>query len=155
MSHNLKQHLVYALRLAPLFVFPLLGVMPSQDALALPIIGNCTSLGEIPYVGIPYGETCIDVDGEGLKVRKVTADFETANPVCNWRYDIVYIESRTGKVYSSRRGPTNSGCHIGGKFTVTYGNATRNYTNVRQGEVCGRLYQSGRLVDAACAQISP
>jgi hypothetical protein len=155
MNHNLKQHFIHALRLAPVFVFPLLGAMLSQDALALPIFGNCSRFGEIPYLDIPSGETCIDVDRDGLKVRRVTADFESLEEICNWRYDIVYTESRTGKVYSYRRGPTSSGCSRGGKFTVTYGNATRNYTNVREGEVCGKLYQSGRLVDAACAQISP
>lgn len=88
MSHSVKRHFFHALRLAPVFVFLLLVAMPSQDALALPVIANCSVFGSIPILGSPHSETYIGVDGEGLKVRSATADFETVNPVYNWRYDI-------------------------------------------------------------------
>ncbi len=141
MNHNLKRHLVHALRIAPMFVFPLLVVTPGQYALASATGCSNFSVG---------GRTCISVVGSGLRVNSVKGYFSKVTRLCNWRYDIAYTDTN-GNNYSTRRGPTHSSCDFSGSYLVTY----TPYTNVRTGKVCARLYESGSYVDAACVNIFP
>ena len=140
MSHNLKRHLLHALRLAPVFVFSLLVVTPGQYALA-------DASGSSRFSD---GFTAIDVVGDGLRVYSLSADFHKATRLCNWRYDIVYTQTN-GTNYSTRRGPTISGCSFTGYLPVTYS----PYTTVRTGKVCAQLYSNGSYVDAACVNLFP
>lgn len=145
MSHNFKRHLVHALRLAPVFLFPLLVATPGQYALAS--ASGCSNFAL-------DGRTCISVVGSGLRVNSVKGSFAKVTRLCNWRYDIVYTDTN-GNNYSTRRGPTHSGCDFSGSYLVTYGNAERDYTNVRTGKVCAQLYSDGSYVDAACVSLFP
>jgi len=145
MSHNLKRHLLQALRLAPVFVFPLLVVTPGQYALA-----SATGCSNFSV----DGRTCTSVVGSGLRVNSVKGYFSKVTRLCNWRYDIVYTDTN-GNNYSTLRGPTNSGCDSSGSFFKDYGNAERDYTTVRTGKVCLKLYSSGSYVDAACVSLYP
>jgi hypothetical protein len=124
-----------------MFVFPLLVTMPSHYALADG--SGCSRFGI-------DGLTCISVKGAGLRVNSILASFTKPRQLCNWRYDIVYTDTN-GNNYSTRKGPTNSGCKDNGSLTITY----TPYTNVRTGKVCAQLYQSGSYVDAACVNIFP
>jgi len=139
MSHNLTQHLLHALRLAPAFVFPLLVAMPSQYALA--------NAGGSSRFGID-GLTSINVKGNGLRVTSVMGSFVKPTRLCNWRYDIVFTDTN-GNNYRTVRGPTNSGCKDNGNFPVTY----TPYMSARTGRVCAQLHESGSYVDAACVNL--
>jgi hypothetical protein len=140
MSHNLTQHLLHALRLAPAFVFPLLVAMPNQYALA---DGEGCS-----WFGID-GMICIGIKGNGLRVNTAGGSFAKPTELCNWRIDIAYTDTN-GNNYNTVRGPTNSGCIGKGDFGVTY----TPYKSVREGRVCAQLYESGSYVDAACVHLS-
>jgi hypothetical protein len=141
MSHNLKRHLLHALRLAPVFVFSLLVVTPGQYALA--DASGCSRFGI-------DGLTCIAVKGHGLRIYSIKARFDKVTTLCNWRYDIVYTQTN-GTNYSTRKGPTHPGCNFSGDLPVTY----TPYTNVRTGKVCAQLYSDGSYVDAACVSLFP
>ncbi len=78
MSHNLKQYLLHALRLAPAFVFPLLVATPSQYALAR--ASGCSS-----FADFGAAVTCINVEGSGLRVNSVVGSFVKPRNLCNWR----------------------------------------------------------------------
>jgi len=140
MSHNLTRHLLYALRLTPAFVFPLLVTMPGQYALA---DADGTSLFGID------GTTTINVKGDELRVISVRGSFVKPRGLCNWRYDFVFNDT-DGNDYYTVRGATNSGCDSQGEDLLTY---APSFMRVREGRVCARLYESGSYVDAACVHL--
>jgi len=117
--------------------------MPSQPANAEWV--GCTSLGDRGTAN-----TCIQVLGDKRKVTQVAGSFFKLTKICNWRYEIAYTDLK-GKTYLTEIGNTHTGCDTEGKLRVRY---YPSYT-ARIGEVCARLYQNNKYLDAACVSITP
>lgn len=153
MNHNLKQRIVQALRLTPIFVFPLLVIMPSPKTVA--VVGDCSYFGSTPIIGTPHSSTCMKLEGYGLYIDWINANFSSASRnVCNWRYDLVFTRL-DGTHYATRKGPTESGCHHYGSTDFNYGKDGNTHSRSIEGKVCAVLYASGIELDRSCLHISP
>jgi len=141
MSHNLTQHLLHALRLTPAFMLPLLVAMPSQYALAN--ASGCSRFGD--------GLTCIYVIGDGLNVSTVQGAFRKVTSLCNWHYNVAFINTN-GITYHIVRGTRRSGCYRSADDLIVRYSPPKVFW---EGRVCAQLYKNGFYVDAACVNITP
>lgn len=117
---------------------------------------GCTASGTgLPWYGLNSAYTCLDVYGRGDTVWIVDVTWAGIGTVCNYRFQLQWFNVR-GRRYEVDNGPLHVGCSAGAaKWETGFG---RYWTGARKqtGEVCGYLYESGRLRHGVpCEAIHP
>lgn len=110
--------------------------------------GGCTVYSTIPYIDVPAGTLCFNVQGQGTNIDKMKAKW-LAPTLCNWRIDWAIYHK--GKTWWRDKGRTHNTCNRG------HGGRTRGRGYAPAGsELCAELYNTSRnrKIDAACASIT-
>lgn len=125
-------------------------VLTPQSALAASRFG-CTSFGpgfSVGNVSVKDGASCVYVEGQGLRIDKVYAEFHLGvTKVCNWWMDI--DTDAVQPVFRHFQGSFHNGCT---KFSgIVNLHSVTFFSN--PGRVCGTLFENAVIRAKSCVTI--